>query len=536
MKSGWFVAGYTCALIFIYSLTASGHLLSPDAEMQFRTTQALATRGWTDVEPLEGGFLSKAGPDGKEYAQYGVGMPLMALPFYVFGEVLDRTVPDLMVYRVFWPTRQYHDGTPRAWRLRLGVSFFNIIVSSLLGGLFLGVMLMVGLPRGDALMASLLQAVGTYQWAHSRTFFSEPAATLLLFGSFMLIFSWLRKPENKRLWLPGIAGVLAGFSVLVRKDSALFFPGLCLMCLLPLVIQYIEQRKSSEPTDTVSTSYVKPLFMGAFLAFAGMVLGLVAHFVISWLQWGDPSALGYEDQAEGIQFSTPLLAGAHGFLASAGKGLFWFSPALVLAFIGWRQMTMNNPLLAWGAILCNVPFLIAMCKWQNWAGGWCWGPRHIYQSHIFLALGFAGWFYINNKGKQTEGAKHIQPTFKRVVTWSILAVGAMVQIYGTSQSFIDYYEIYFRQTTNEPTARALYSPGEGHPYFASQQRPDGSFSNEMPISLARVPAPINDSIYIPQNTQWARYREMWSLGLNDFFWLHVLSPKEGGPGLQPVVK
>ena len=44
--------------------------------------------------------------------------------------------------------------------------------------------------------------------------------------------------------------------------------------------------------------------------------------------------MAYSDQTEGIQFSTPVLAGLYGFLMSVGKGMFFFSPPLFLAFWG----------------------------------------------------------------------------------------------------------------------------------------------------------------------------------------------------------
>ena len=41
------------------------------------------------------------------------------------------------------------------------------------------------------------------------------------------------------------------------------------------------------------------------------------------------------------------------------------------------------------------------------------------------------------------------------------------------------------------------------------------------VSPFLLPAPINDSIYIVQNSQWTRYAEMWRMGMHDFFWLRV---------------
>jgi len=222
-------------ILAAYVLTFGGHIYSPDAEVQFRTTQAIAASATTAIEPL-GGFSTMKGRGDLEYAQYGVGMPILAAPFYFLGELFDKTISDYFVHRTFWPTSQYHGSTSRDWRLRLGVSLFNPVVSALLATLFFVLMTRVGLSRGEAWMAGLLNALGTLSWAHSRTFFSEPAAALLIFASFLLVYFWLQGGA-KGLVKPLAAGLLAGYAVLVRKDSALFYPGLCLFAMLPIVLR-----------------------------------------------------------------------------------------------------------------------------------------------------------------------------------------------------------------------------------------------------------------------------------------------------------
>ncbi|HQH72504.1 MAG TPA: hypothetical protein PK360_10540, partial [bacterium] len=48
--------------------------------------------------------------------------------------------------------------------------------------------------------------------------------------------------------------------------------------------------------------------------------------------------------------------------------------------------------LAGGLILLTAGYLGVMSKWQNWAGGYDWGPRHIYQITPFLMIFAAAWF------------------------------------------------------------------------------------------------------------------------------------------------
>src|SRR5690606_35998608 len=94
---------------------------------------------------------------------------------------------------------------------------------------------------------------------------------------------------------------------------------------------------------------------------------------------------------EGLDFGTPLAAGLYGFLFSAGKGFFFFSPPLILIVLAAAPFARRRPVLAWGVFTACVVFFLVQCKWRNFAGGWCWGPRHIFQLTPLLALPVAVW-------------------------------------------------------------------------------------------------------------------------------------------------
>jgi hypothetical protein len=110
---------------------------------------------------------------------------------------------------------------------------------------------------------------------------------------------------------------------------------------------------------------------------------------------------------------------------------------------------------------------------------------------------------------------------------SIIAIGALVQIYGCSQNFIEFYRVYY-QDPAPPNATPLYdlqsSPELAYRYAIFLRGQDGQPERE--IALTDLVAPINDSIYIVQNSPWPRYAEMARmLGLHDFFWLHLATPR-----------
>ncbi|NQU44694.1 hypothetical protein HQ520_15500 [bacterium] len=515
---------------FLYSLTLGGHLYSPDEEILFRTTEALATRGSLAIEPLAG-FATRppADPraDGREFAQYGIGQPLLAVPFYWAGGLVYHLANDatwLNLSRAMPADFPLPDPTvpdsvlARETARRFTLSTFNLFVTSLSAMvLFLLARRLTG-SGGPAWIAALLWGGGSMAWPHARTFFTEPLAGLcILLALYPLARNFLpragEQPGRAPILLVGIA---AGYASLVRIDTIVFLPGLAFIAAWgdfvaqsPLAVR--PWKESLLWLKRPSTLIRLALFALPIAASGAIILSL------NVLHYGSPLASGYSDQPEGIAFATPILAGLYGFLFSIGKGLFFFSPPLILCLWGLGPMVRRRPVFGWGIVILAVSFLIFQSKWRNWAGGWCWGPRHIMQMHALLAVPIAFWL----AGGWTAT--------RRVAVIVLLTMGAAVQVYGCSQNFIAFYRLYY-QNPKPPTATPLYDVQAEVPVLARQYalyrrdpqtgRPVGE------IPLTRLPAPINDSIYIVQNSQWTRYAQMWRIGLHDFFWLHAIKGPE----------
>jgi hypothetical protein len=198
-----------------------GHIYSPDEEILFRTTQSIAEHGTLSIESLQG-FATKRGIDGKEYAQYGIGQPLLAVPFYYAGKILARLFPGEAEPSFIKGMIQYHDRSRESALLRLGVSLFNQVVTALLCTVLF--LFCRKLTRDDtaAWMAVLLFGIGSYAWPHSKPFFTEPLSALLCFSSFFLLYLGINKGSLIRI-LAG--GGLFAYSILVRMDNIFMLPG-----------------------------------------------------------------------------------------------------------------------------------------------------------------------------------------------------------------------------------------------------------------------------------------------------------------------
>lgn len=556
------------AAVFLVCLSvAGGHLYSPDEEILFRLTESIATRAAFDIEPVLG-FATRTGRGGLQYPQYPPLQSIFAVPLYGFARLTRPLVSDGAIREATWETVQYHDQTPDAyWNRFWVVMFFNPVVTALTAVLIW--LMAFRLADGDrtaAWLTSLAYGIATLALPHSRTFFTEPLAGLWLVAALAALLAWADErtaqtavpkhapipadaeslptdqsdptdgtdlkaandtndrtdptdrsdstegvdpagaPGSSSIRWPLLAGLAAAAGVWTRVDFPLFLPGLSFgVVLLALPVGWHWKTP-------LSGASIRGLSWRSLVAFGvPLAIGLVGWFLFNRWRFGGAGATGYEDQPEGVQFTTPLLVGLHGFVCAPGKGLFFFSPPLLLALFGLRGLMDRRPAWTVAWLISGGLFFLAMCKWQNWAGGWCWGPRHVFQIHALLILGLAPLFVAPRK------------RWIKVAAAVALVLGLGVQVFGSSQSFIDFYQEYFAFTAREqPNFHALYSLQEDavipEAYTILANTSDGP----RPIPAHYLPAPINDSIYMPQNTQWYAYPQMWHLGQHDLFWIHLM--------------
>lgn len=508
------------AFLALYVVTAGGHLYSPDEEIMFRVTESLATRGRLDVEPIRdaggSGFATRRGADGREYAQYGIANSLFAVPLYWAGDAAARALPPDTGTRLlgFMTVMYLPEGEPAGPAIlrRFAVSFFGAIVAAATCALIWRFVMVMGArelswsgrldvfttaERRAWLRAAWLTAAaygaGTMALPHARTFFSEPPATFFALLSFYFLFGG-GGLTPKRAFASGGAFALA---LLTRLDTIFILPAVGAF----LVFRFLDGRGGAlrdvmrEPAAAVASRLLSRWLIVPVFAFAVPLAAYVLfYFLMNRLHFGGALSSAYADQPEGIKFSTPLLAGLYGFFFSVGKSIFLFSPAILLGIAGYRALWWKHLPLALGLLLCGALLLLLHSRWQNWAGGWCWGPRHIFMLHAFAILPAAQFL-----AKWTRGRK--------AVFAAVMVPAVCVQLYGASQSFIDFYILYYRTPQTPPQAMAMYS--------AEDAAPQNS------------PAPLNDTIYVPQNSQWYLYADMWDRGYVDNLWLRLARRAKG---------
>lgn len=519
-------AVFGCALL-LYVLTSAGHLFSPDEEIMFRTCEAIATRGAISIEPVSdgkgGGFASRSGRNGREYAQYGLANSLFAVPLYWAGQVACHFIPSAAAEKAldFQTGFSYVPPGPErghALLKRFAVSFFGSFVAAATCAAIWLLIFRTFVRNGDsgsarrlAWLVAIAYGAGTMAWPHARTYFSEPLATFFVIVAFAAVSGGIDRWTHVLM-----AGIAFSLALLTRLDSAVVFPALALYVLMCAVCEQTSQDAMSlnRPADEAlrDLPWKKMVLLCVVLCLPVALFG-VFQFGLNRYEFGGVLASAYSDQSEGIHFSTPLLAGLYGFLFSVGKSILLFSPALLLAIAGYSAFLKRCPALAASSLAAVLLLLLFHARWQNWPGGWCWGPRHVFMLHAFAVLPIAGLME--------------QRSRMRNLAYVLVMVPAVcVQLYGCSQNFIDFYLLYYRTPESAPQAFVMYGADDTAPLIvkAQEQTPDG---RTRPLSMFRLPAPINDTIYVPQNSQWYKYHEMSQLGYTDNLWLRLLQRARG---------
>jgi len=229
---------------------------------------------------------------------------------------------------------------------------------------------------GDGVAADLAliaYALGSLAYTYGLLYFGHQLTAVCLMGSFLAI-EGSRRAEHRQCWLLALAGFLAGMAVLVEYPSAL--------AALPLglYVLWISARRwrsvlvfglSSLPPQLLLLWYHKVCFGSPF------AIGYRNNVSAQFNQW---TARGF------MGVSVPTWDGFWGSLISPARGLFVFSPFLLLAFYGmakvWRKPELERPTRLIAILTILYVMFAASFVYEGW--GWTVGPRHITALAAFL--------------------------------------------------------------------------------------------------------------------------------------------------------
>jgi hypothetical protein len=340
--------------VFSVYLSNSKRLIQQDTQLATFAAISLIESRDLDVDefrPVIDPLLvaSIKGPNGRLYSYYPPGSTLACLPF-MFLPVVAKLAPSLALLDVVAKL------TAASWTAVAVMLLFSALRRYA--------------PAG-ALVATLAFAFGTVAfssasqdlWQHGPGMVGLALALLLL----------AREGETAGSGL--LLGAALGWAVVCRVPNLL--PALVLFLFVLL------RRRRVAAWAALGT-----------LPFAALTVW------VNVLTTGSPLVFAQARHFQMGNFDTPLFEGLAGLLFAPSRGLFVYSPFLLLAVVGaahearslWRggagQGRAGPPLGAIG-LAAAVPLLLLVATWTEWFGGWSYGYRIIGEAALLLTPAFA---------------------------------------------------------------------------------------------------------------------------------------------------
>ncbi|MBL8153189.1 MAG: hypothetical protein JNM70_03320 [Anaerolineae bacterium] len=336
-------------LLGLYLLVYTPRLNSIDGQAILAVSTTLVRDGRLDIGvigaadallPFDKARMGTFGQDGAWYSKKGITPSLALLPFAALAEALP------------WLDA------------RAAAMWFNPLVTAATAVLLFTLARRIGYSARTAFVSGLLYGV-MLPLPYTQTLYGEPLAALLMLAAVMAV--WNRAAGRRALIGAGAAlGLLFGINLVYGVFAMLFLGWIMLEAA----------RRRDRLMDVFRD--VLALLIPCGIALVGIGLYNAARF-------GSPLTTGYGfDTGEG--FTTPLLTGLFGLTISPFRGLFWYSPALLLALPGGLMLRRRDGRLAALLLaLCGVQ-LILFALWSSWEGGVVWGPRFLLPIVPLLAL------------------------------------------------------------------------------------------------------------------------------------------------------
>jgi hypothetical protein len=467
----------TLFLSCLFLLVTSREPPWADAHVTYDTTQNLVDHNSLDTNLQSGPPWFYARRNGHRYGVFPLGNVVAMVPSYLAYKLL-RHLP----------------GVPEQPMHAMIVHLSPSVMMALACMLFFTLVRRRGLSDRQALSATLTLGLATIVLIYARSPYAEALQTVALTWLCGRTLTQGERPTRAGLgWL----GVAAGVLINAKLVYAL---------LLPLVAGYLLYQRRQD---------LRGLF-------ARLPLGLVAFgellAIALWhnhLKTGSILDSGYQIK-EGV-FSGDAYAALYGFFFSTGKGMFFYSPPLVLGLLGLptalrRRRAETIFLLSVSAVVIGFN-----AKFRAWHADYCWGPRYLAPITPIIFLCAFPWL--------PEALGRGRAKLRRLACATLVAAGVTVQLLGASLYWDHYIRIlisvkeqtgaagWFQDALSHGHYIPLFSPLRGHAWLLSHM-------------LRRDPDLDADAPWKYLVPQTARYDDAWGRARFDWWPLEWLSERD----------
>ena len=379
----------------VFALSSSGRIDMIDGQYKYEVSQSLALHH--DVKLRDNVLLSL------------MGNPENPVSFYPLGSSIPAVIPVALALG--------GELTPQA---REHAQFLWTLTIALIGALLAPTMFYAWRGLGFSIRTSALWSgvtcFATMIWPLASSSFDHVEHAWFLLLSALLAYRSTEGQQVRRAVLSGLC-----FSAVLHYQPAY-------VVLLPALLLTSADFKEKK----LSAAIRSPLWI-----FIGAIPGMLALAAYNYYRFGSPLALLHPTQEHPPIWGNTLL-GALTLTISPGKGIFLFSPVVLIALLGLRAAWSENRRLAvMVASLTGVHFVLVSSL--LFAGGdWCWGPRYLVTTLPLLCL------------LLPYGMKLLD---KRIA-WILITLSMTIQLLGLS---IDHHRFFFNHNltpffwANNPT-------------------------------------------------------------------------------------
>ncbi len=242
----------------------------------------------------------------------------------------------------------------------------------------------LGSPPRMALITTLAVGLGTMLWPYSAVYYGHVIAAAFLVLAFDLLLSARLEPEKTTPSRFFAVGLFLGVAFITEYTAALIIVGLLMYgaCVL----------------KGVAFKRIVRLLLATFL---GALIPLAILIAYNTSIYGNPFMLGYahevsntfnEGMAAGLMgIGTPHRSVLYHITFDPKFGLFWQSPVLLLAVVGYFMVIRRR--LLWPEALLSAyaigVMLLMNAGYYLWWGGHAFGPRLIIPALPFFIVPLA---------------------------------------------------------------------------------------------------------------------------------------------------
>ena len=328
-----------------------------------------------------------------DYSKYGLGLPLLLIPFLFLNDVL---------HHVF--------GTIDS---NLVLALPNVLILAAIAQVVFFIIYDMGYGYKKGLFLALLSTFGTFAFPYINFFFSELLQALCITFTFFCIYRAKKVESIKTSYLLfALGGMAYGYGVLTKA---------ALLILLPLFVIYvllsIRENKDKKLLHAVSAFLLTIAIFGIFIS------------ILNYSRFGSIFEFGYGKETN--LFINPIAEGVFNFIINPDKSLFLFAPVmLLLPYVLWRfsKTFRGEGLLILSLVIVNLLFYSA---WWSWEGGGVWGPRFLLTLVPISIIPFA---------------IVLDQRFFKVAVSCLFIAGFFINFLGTIQSHLAYQYIIFKST------------------------------------------------------------------------------------------